>query len=511
MKLRPGHMVVGLLVLSLSTIALAQPMMIDPSKMSGIPRPDSQVPPGTVTVRLIRGELSNRMVGVDVGLAGADGKVQVQKTNDEGRATFSGLQIGATYQARSTDGVQELTSQPIELPSSAGVRVMLVFAAKPGEGGQAAEGAPSGAPAMPTAPSDSKGVAHPDKSLPGGTLIVRAVGPGGAALPDLTVVLGHARQGEGQKGVTEQRAKTNKDGEAKFEGLDAKPTSGYLVEVQKDSARFPSKPFRLQENVGMRVEIDVLPVTKDLGALHIGPGSHFIVEVSDDVVQVSEILRLMNTSPNAVDPGPGGLHFPLPAKALQAQSGPQSAPQLKVVGHEGIWSGPIPPGDTELQILFVLAYEGGSLDMTQRTPVMFDDTAVVTEKLEGFLVEGQNFTSEEKELQGHKLVLYRGSGTTANGTLTLHFTGLPHADPTWRYVSLALCLAFVIGFGVYAFGPGTRKKGREKALVEEREQLLGQLVALEQKGGDDAKRTKKREQLTAQLTRIYRELDEVGR
>ncbi|HWE30301.1 MAG TPA: hypothetical protein VHB97_19985, partial [Polyangia bacterium] len=494
----------------------AQPMMIDPSKMSGIPRPDGQVPPGTVTVRLIRGQLSNRMIGVDVGLAGADGKVTVQKTDDQGRATFSGLTIGATYQARSTDGVQDLTSQPIELPSSAGVRVMLVFAAKPGEeGGQAAEGgegAPAGgAPAMPTATNSSDGVAHPDKALPGGTLIVRAVGLGGTPLPDLVVVLGHARQGEGQKGVTEQRAKTNKDGEAKFEGLDAKPTSGYLVEVQKDGARFPSKPFRLQENVGERLSVDVRPVTKDLGALHIGPGSHFIVEVSDDVVQVFEVLRLMNTSPNAVDPGPGGLHFPLPDRALQAQAGPQSSPSLRVVGHEAIWSGPIPPGDTELQIQFMLAYEGGSLDFTQRTPVMFDDSAVVTEKIDGFNVEGQNFTAEEKELQGRKLVLYRGSGTTAGGTLSLHFTGLPHADPTWRYVSLALCLAFVLGFGVYAFGPGTRKKGRVKALADEREQLLGQLVALEQKGGDDAKRAKKREQLTAQLTRIYRELDEVGR
>ena len=508
MKLR---VIVGLMLLS-STV-LAQPMMIDPSKMSGIPRPDPQVPPGTVTVRLIRGELSNRMVGVDVGLASADGKVTIQKTNDEGRATFSGLQIGATYQARSTDGLQELTSQPIELPSSAGVRVMLVFAAKPGEGaaeGQAEAGAaPAGAMPTAAAAANDNGVAHPDKALPGGTLIVRAVGEGGVPLPGLTVVLGHARQGE--KGVQERKAQTNKDGEAKFEGLDAKPTSGYLIEVQKEGARFPSRPFRLQENIGMRLSIDVRPVSKDLGALHIGQGSHFIIEVSDDVVQIFEVLRLMNTSQNAIDPGPAGLHFPLPDKALQAQAGQQSSPSLRVVGHEGIWTGPIPPGDTELQIQFVLPYEGGALDIVQRTPVMFDDSAVVTEKIDGFSVEGQNFTAEEKELQGRKLVLYRGSGTTANGTLVLHLLGLPHADPTWRYVSLGLCIAFVIGFGVYAFAPGTRKKGREKALVEEREQLLGQLVALEQKGGDDAKRAKKREQLTAQLTRIYRELDEVGR
>jgi hypothetical protein len=508
--MRSRQALVGLILLFSSSLALAQPMMIDPSKMSGIPRPDPQVPPGTVTVRLIRGELSNRMVGVDVGLASPDGKVQVQKTNEEGRATFSGLAAGATYQARATDGLQELTSQPIELPGSSGVRVMLVFKAKPGEGGAAEGSGEAEAPAATAgAAAGSDGTMHPDKSLPGGTLIVRAAGEGGTPLPDLTVVLGHARQGE--KGVQERRAKTNKDGEAKFEGLDAKPTSGYLVEVQKDGARFPSKPFRLQENVGARIAIDVRPVSHELGALHIGPGSHFIVEVSDDVVQVVEVLRLMNTSKNAVDPGPAGLHLPLPDKALQSQAGPQSPPSLRVVGHEAILTGAIPPGDTELQIVYVLAYEGGALDLVQRTPVAFDDSAVVTEKIDGFTIGGQNLVPEEKELQGRKLILYRGSGTSPGGILHLELRGLPHADPTWRYVSLILCIGFVVGFGVYAFGAGTRKSGRDKLLIEEREQLIGALVELEQKGGDDAKKAKKRNELTAKLTRIYRELDEVGR
>ncbi|MGZ3441148.1 MAG: hypothetical protein ACXVDD_16610, partial [Polyangia bacterium] len=85
-------------LLMLSSVALAQPMMIDPSKMSGIPRPDQQVPPGTITVRLIRGELANRMSGVDVGLADSDGKVVMQKTDDQGRATFPGLKAPGPYQ-----------------------------------------------------------------------------------------------------------------------------------------------------------------------------------------------------------------------------------------------------------------------------------------------------------------------------------------------------------------------------------------------------------------------------
>src|SRR5690349_19502848 len=109
-----------------ASAALAQPMMIDPSKMSGIPRPDPQVPEGTITVRIIRGELSNRITNHPVELL-SDGKVvKTEKTNEEGRATFSNLS-GGPFTARAKDGDEEFTSQEMELPQGAGVRVMLVF------------------------------------------------------------------------------------------------------------------------------------------------------------------------------------------------------------------------------------------------------------------------------------------------------------------------------------------------------------------------------------------------
>ena len=125
------RIVVALIVLA-SSVAVAQPMMMDPSKMSGIPRPDPQVPAGTITVRLIRGQLSNRMTGVDVALVGADGKSYKQKTDEQGRATFPGLAAPGPYTAKATDGVEELSSQPIELSSDMGSRVMLVFQPKAG-------------------------------------------------------------------------------------------------------------------------------------------------------------------------------------------------------------------------------------------------------------------------------------------------------------------------------------------------------------------------------------------
>ena len=474
---------VAMLLLS-SAVAVAQPMMIDPSKMSGIPRPDPQVPPGTITVRLIRGELSNRMTGVDVGLVGADGKAQKQKTDDQGRATFAGLAAPGPYTAKATDGVEELASQPIELQSSMGSRVMLVFAPKGGA---------------------ADGVAHPDKAIASGTIIVRAAGEGGEALPGIDIVLGHARAGE--SAVQEHKGKTDAQGEAKFTGLDAKPESGYLAEAVKDGQRFASKPFKLQENMGSRVTIDVRPVSKDVAALRIGPGSHFIFEVSDDVVQVAEVWRLMNTSSTAVDPGPNGLHLPLAEHALSAQGGPQNPPNVTVAGHEVVVKGPIAPGDTEVQAIFALAYEGGSLDFAQHTPLAFEDVALVTEKIEGLTVEGSSLQAEDRDLQGRKLVLYRGPGTSAGGTIELHVRGLPHNDPTWRYVASAVALMLLFSFGIYAMR-GTGATMTRERLEQQREHLLGELAALEKTDGGD-KRDRKKQELTARLVRIYRELDEL--
>ena len=97
---------------------------------------------------------------------------------------------------------------------------------------------------------------------------MRAAGEGGEPLPGVDIVLGHARAGE--RAVQELKGKTDDKGEATFNGLDAKPDSGYLAEAHHATAqRFASKPFKLKENMGSRVTVDVRPVSQDVsGAAH---------------------------------------------------------------------------------------------------------------------------------------------------------------------------------------------------------------------------------------------------
>lgn len=98
--------------------------MPDPRQMSGVPLPTSDVPAGTVTVRVVRGTLSNLVVGQSVELAGD--VTATAKTNDAGRAEFTGLKPGARVKAVAVVDGERLESQEFTLPAQSGVRLMLV-------------------------------------------------------------------------------------------------------------------------------------------------------------------------------------------------------------------------------------------------------------------------------------------------------------------------------------------------------------------------------------------------
>jgi hypothetical protein len=129
-------------VLVLAALAAAVPalaQMPDVRAMSGVPLPVGDLSPGTVTARVIRGQLSNPIEGTTVELTGA-GDVKTAKTDGTGRATFTGITPGTRVKARVTVGSEVIESQDFVVPNAGGMRVMLV-AADPNAPQQAAEAA----------------------------------------------------------------------------------------------------------------------------------------------------------------------------------------------------------------------------------------------------------------------------------------------------------------------------------------------------------------------------------
>ena len=142
---------VAALVLALAAPSYAQ--MPDVRQMSGVPLPVNDVAPGTVTVRVIRGSLANVVPGQDVELQ-VGGASRTVKTNDAGRAEFNGLAPGTRVKAMTVVDGERLESQQFDVPSTGGIRLMLVAAAPAGASAppqRPAENVPAGPAACPSA------------------------------------------------------------------------------------------------------------------------------------------------------------------------------------------------------------------------------------------------------------------------------------------------------------------------------------------------------------------------
>ena len=126
----PGRLVRTFVVLLVAWVCVlagqvSAQEMPDPKQMSGIPRPVTDLPSGSLSVRLIKGDLSNNIAGHPVELHVGD-TVQTVKTDGAGRAQFDKLPSGATLKAVAVVDGERLESQEFPAPVQGGIRLMLV-------------------------------------------------------------------------------------------------------------------------------------------------------------------------------------------------------------------------------------------------------------------------------------------------------------------------------------------------------------------------------------------------
>ena len=143
--IRRSHIAAVVVLLVLALLAggrTATAQMPDMAQMSGIPRPVDDLPVGSVSVRVIRGDLSNPIVGNPVEMRIGD-KVTSVNTDDQGRAQFDNIVPGSPVTFSTVVDGKRLDSQPFNVQPQGGVRMLLV-ATDPGA---------AKAPAAPAAPA----------------------------------------------------------------------------------------------------------------------------------------------------------------------------------------------------------------------------------------------------------------------------------------------------------------------------------------------------------------------
>lgn len=117
------------LALAFSATGYGQVAMPDPTQMAGMAIPAPELPDGTVSVRLVREQLGNNIVGHPVKVV-AQASTAEGKTDETGRAAITGLPRGATATAHATVDGEELTSNPFQVPATGGIRVILIAGLK---------------------------------------------------------------------------------------------------------------------------------------------------------------------------------------------------------------------------------------------------------------------------------------------------------------------------------------------------------------------------------------------
>lgn len=125
-RLAPSaFLIVALCVLGVLRGDLVFAQMPDAKQMSGIPRPVTDLPNGSVSVRVIRGDMTQNLANQPVEMHSGD-KVQTVNTDAEGRAQFDNLTPGSPVKFATVVDGERIESQEFPAQSPGGVRLLLV-------------------------------------------------------------------------------------------------------------------------------------------------------------------------------------------------------------------------------------------------------------------------------------------------------------------------------------------------------------------------------------------------
>ena len=241
----------------------------------GHPLPAPDMPPGTVSVRVIAGKISEPVVGVDVTLT-VNGTPREARTDSAGRAMFPNLPAGATIKAKVQDEEKkDIESEDFALAADSGQRVMLStkpFVPMGGTGGGAQFAGGGAAGGMPE-PRQLSGEPRPEATDQPGTFTVRLTYDD---LQDKTPPVGNAVYLVGYSAddsIKVFQAKTDANGRATFGDLDRTGSTSYFAMAQlvrgqgadQKIDRLVSTPAVLDSRSGIRLILSSAEARLDRG------------------------------------------------------------------------------------------------------------------------------------------------------------------------------------------------------------------------------------------------------
>ncbi|MBI2391813.1 MAG: carboxypeptidase regulatory-like domain-containing protein [Deltaproteobacteria bacterium] len=346
-----------------------------------------------------------------------------------------------------------------------------------------------GLPKLP--PND----ARPDPTLPTGTILATIRDEADKPVPNVSVTLAIVRQsvsmGESRDHMV---AMTNAAGEVRFDGLKNGSGWSYKVSVVATAADQPavratyaSEEFALPLSGGFRVVQHRYPVATNIENLLVGvEGVDTIVEVRDDIIEVTQIFEVINAGTTTWSLGQG-LPLALPKGFKAVRAGEQMGGDHTIIPtDEGLrWAGSFPPGRSQLNYDFKIPYEGDpTADIELQLPprVLAARVRVAARKGMTLAVDGFPAAREDTVGAGMKILstIKRGTPQEQISGLKIHVGGLPtQGNERWFVTSVALVAAALGLWMSRREAPKADRAATAAARKRVRSTLLAEVVELD--------------------------------
>ena len=389
----------------------------------------------------------------------------------------------------------------------------------PPTGGSAGHGA------MGQGPQD---VVRQDASVEVGSIEVTIDDGEGKPVADVPVTLA-IKYETVEEGARESTipAKSDAEGRVRFTGQKTGRAYQYRVVANRDGASFPSRPFGLSQQSGMRVVLHTYaPITR-LEEVPLVVDAVVMLELKDGNIAITHLLRMVNLGKNAFITQ--GIVMPLPSDA-SAFKEEESSDGIGVEqeGSSLLLKGTFPPGQSEATYRYQVPIDGSALRVRLSLPprvvasrIMLGASPDMSLEVAGYPAAAVNRVGEGKRVleTGQRIDIQGGMegllSDVAPHMLDIRIGGIPTPGPE-RMIALFL-VGLVVAAGAYhTYRNREQDQGldtdQRDDLIEARTALLNEMATLERarKAGDVGPQSyeRLRNALLDALARIQTRLEE---
>jgi hypothetical protein len=363
-----------------------------------------------------------------------------------------------------------------------------------------------------------------DQALPPGTLVFTIQDAEERPIPNATAVIGILKSSVSQGDKRERRdVTTDAQGTARLDGLAVGAGTSYRVTTTRGPGTYATDAFALSDKAGKRVVLHAYEASTDVNDVLVGQQAFLFVSLREGVLQVEQLFNVFNIGKVAWVPEKGAAQVGL-AEGYQAFRIPDGMTDVRFVDEpkKGPWlSGTIAPGRHQASFSYHVPLEGNERQTFRvELPPRVGEVRVFSEanKTMGLAVDGFPAAQRQTGTDGRKaLVTMRQASQGERGITALDITisGLPvPGKARWFALFFALSLAgLAAAYAVRQRIDGTVPDEARDDLIEAREALLGEFVALEKAHhkGDIGPKSygRLKAALLDALARIEARLDEV--